>query len=170
MKETAPPAEGTEARLDAIFRHALRLLGTTQNTPSRLRIEADGTCVEMEWPAKTVTLAAAEPAVQAPGPVTVASMPAAANGHGTDAAGTGLSIRAATVGTFYHAPEPGAAPFVRAGDDMEAGRQVGILEVMKLMTPVVADRPGRVLDFLVPDGTPVEYGQPLISFAPLNDS
>jgi acetyl-CoA carboxylase biotin carboxyl carrier protein len=67
------------------------------------------------------------------------------------------------VGTFYSAPEPGAEPFVTVGDEVRAGQQIAILEVMKLMTPVGADRAGRVAEVLVPDGTSVEYGTGLIA-------
>jgi acetyl-CoA carboxylase biotin carboxyl carrier protein len=69
------------------------------------------------------------------------------------------------VGTFYRAAEPGAAPFVQVGDPVETGQQVGIVEVMKLMTPVEADRPGRVVAILADDAVPVEHGQPLITCA-----
>jgi acetyl-CoA carboxylase biotin carboxyl carrier protein len=109
-----------------------------------------------------------------PGEVTAAAVATAApaTAAGPGAAGTApsaqaaqLCIRAPMVGTFYHAPEPGSAPFVRPGDVVEAGQQVGILEVMKLMTPVEADRRTRVVEFLVPDAAAVEHGQPLISCA-----
>lgn len=82
------------------------------------------------------------------------------------AADAPLRICAPCVGTFYHAPQPGAAPFVEPGDTVAAGDQVGLVEAMKLMTPVEADAPGRVVRVLVPDGTPVEFGQPLLALAP----
>ncbi|WP_372440701.1 acetyl-CoA carboxylase biotin carboxyl carrier protein [Nocardia acididurans] len=71
---------------------------------------------------------------------------------------------AATVGVFYRAPEPGAKPFVDEGDAVTPGRQVAIVEAMKMMIPVEAERAGLVAEFLVPDATSVEYGQPLILF------
>ena len=51
---------------------------------------------------------------------------------------------------------------------VEAGQQVGILEAMKLMNPIEAEHEGRVAEVLVPDGTSVEYGQPLIALDPLD--
>ncbi|GAA2208730.1 hypothetical protein GCM10009850_041880 [Nonomuraea monospora] len=75
-------------------------------------------------------------------------------------------VCAPMVGTFYWAPEPGAAPFVAVGDTVEKGQQVGIVEAMKLMNPIEADVSGEVVEILVPDGTPVEYGQKLIAVAP----
>ncbi|MGR7000449.1 acetyl-CoA carboxylase biotin carboxyl carrier protein [Yinghuangia aomiensis] len=76
-------------------------------------------------------------------------------------------IDAPTVGVFYHAPEPGAAPFVRVGDVVAPGRQVGIVEVMKLMIPVEAERAGRITGVLVGNGDQVEYGDPLFSLEPV---
>jgi len=76
-------------------------------------------------------------------------------------------VIAPTVGVFYRAPSPGAAPFVEEGDTVAAGTQVGIVEAMKLMVPVEADRAGRVSKVLKSDGDPVEYGEPLIRLAPV---
>jgi acetyl-CoA carboxylase biotin carboxyl carrier protein len=167
MKEDTSPTDRPETPLDAICRNALRLLATARDTPGRLRIEADGNFLEMEWPARTATEITAEPAVAISGVAPVASVPSRSGHNG---AGSGFCILAPTVGTFYHAPEPDAASFVQVGDEVDTGRQVGIIEVMKLMTPVVADRSGRVVEFLVPDSTPVEYGQSLIVCAPLFES
>ncbi|MFI6497576.1 acetyl-CoA carboxylase biotin carboxyl carrier protein [Nonomuraea typhae] len=75
----------------------------------------------------------------------------------------GLAVVAAPlVGTFYVAPEPGAPPFVRAGDRVEAGQTIGIVEAMKLMNPVVAEHSGEVVEVVAADAEPVEYGQELM--------
>jgi acetyl-CoA carboxylase biotin carboxyl carrier protein len=66
------------------------------------------------------------------------------------------------VGTFHHAPEPGAAAFVSVGDLVAKGQPVGIVEAMKLMLPVEADRSGRVVAMLVENGMSVEFGERLI--------
>ncbi|MFD9946057.1 acetyl-CoA carboxylase biotin carboxyl carrier protein [Nonomuraea sp. NPDC059023] len=71
-------------------------------------------------------------------------------------------VTAPLVGTFYVAPEPGAAPFVRAGDRVEAGQTIGIVEAMKLMNPVAAERSGEVVEVLAGNAEPVEYGQDLV--------
>lgn len=76
-------------------------------------------------------------------------------------------ICAPTVGAFYHAPAPGEPPFVAVGDHIRRGQQVGVLEAMKLMIPIEADRDGRVTAVLVADGAQVEYGAPLIAIVPL---
>ncbi|WP_218026773.1 acetyl-CoA carboxylase biotin carboxyl carrier protein [Nocardia inohanensis] len=83
------------------------------------------------------------------------------SGSGTDDSGT-FPLCAPMVGVFYHAPEPGADPFVAVGDTVTRGQQVGITEAMKLMVPVEADRAGIVAEILVSDATAVEFGQPLL--------
>ncbi|MGW3346953.1 acetyl-CoA carboxylase biotin carboxyl carrier protein [Nonomuraea rubra] len=104
------------------------------------------------------------------GPGAVPANGASADAAGTPAAGAGgddlRHVCAPMVGTFYWASEPGAEPFVAVGDTVEKGQQVGIVEAMKLMNPIEADVSGRVVEVLVPDGTPVEYGQKLIAVAP----
>lgn len=116
-------------------------------------------------------LATTAAASQAPAGV---AGPAGTAGHGGAAGQSGgrgpegddtlaFVVPAHTVGVFYHAPEPGADPFVRPGDAVVAGQQVGIIEAMKLMIPVEAERGGQVREILVADATPVEYGQPLLT-------
>jgi acetyl-CoA carboxylase biotin carboxyl carrier protein len=75
-------------------------------------------------------------------------------------------VTSPVVGTFYRAPEPGAAPFVEVGQAVEEDTVVGIVEAMKLMNKITANRRGIVTTVLVPDATPVEYGQPLLAIAP----
>jgi acetyl-CoA carboxylase biotin carboxyl carrier protein len=66
------------------------------------------------------------------------------------------------VGTVYLAPEPGAAPFVQVGDQVEQGATLLIVDAMKVMNPVIAPRAGRVERVLVENGAPVEYGAALM--------
>jgi acetyl-CoA carboxylase biotin carboxyl carrier protein len=69
------------------------------------------------------------------------------------------------VGTVYRAPAPGAAHFVEVDQPVEAGATLCIVEVMKLMNTIGADRPGVVTDILIRDGEAVEAGQPLFVIA-----
>jgi acetyl-CoA carboxylase biotin carboxyl carrier protein len=71
-------------------------------------------------------------------------------------------VVAPIVGTFYVAPEPGAAPFVQKGDRVEAGQIIGIVEAMKLMNEVPAEWAGEVSEILAGDTEPVEFDQPLV--------
>jgi acetyl-CoA carboxylase biotin carboxyl carrier protein len=66
------------------------------------------------------------------------------------------------VGTFYRAASPGAKPFVEVGDEVKAGDPLCIIEAMKLMNEIEADRAGVVKAILLENGQPVEYGQPLV--------
>lgn len=75
-------------------------------------------------------------------------------------------LTAPMLGTFYCAPEPGAAPFVRPGQPVRAGDTVCIIEVMKLMNTLAAGEDGVVVDVLVEDGQAVEYGQLLMVIEP----
>lgn len=71
-------------------------------------------------------------------------------------------VKSLTVGTFYCAPEPGAAPFVTVGQRVTVDTTVCIVEVMKLMTAIQANCSGVVSQILVRDGEPVEFGQTLM--------
>jgi acetyl-CoA carboxylase biotin carboxyl carrier protein len=66
------------------------------------------------------------------------------------------------VGTVYTAGEPGAPPFVKKGDTVKAGDTLVIIEAMKVMNPIKADRGGTVSQILVENGQPVEFGQVLL--------
>jgi acetyl-CoA carboxylase biotin carboxyl carrier protein len=147
------PAARPAALLAEVNGSVLRLLAELPRLPGRIRISARDIVVELEWPA------ADQPASP---PATVAPARVAAAAAVTDEpAPDGHHVTAATVGTFHRAPEPGAAPFVDAGDPVLAGQQIGIVEAMKLMIPVEADVDGLVREVLKEDGQPVEFGDPL---------
>jgi acetyl-CoA carboxylase biotin carboxyl carrier protein len=75
-------------------------------------------------------------------------------------------IKSPIVGTFYSAPNPDAAPFVKVGDSVTVGQVVCIVEAMKLMNEIEADAGGEIARVLVENGQPVEYGQPLFALRP----
>jgi acetyl-CoA carboxylase biotin carboxyl carrier protein len=112
----------------------------------------------------TVTYAApsasaptAAPAAPHPTPVSApaAAAPAAASEEGVEI------IKSPIVGTFYEAASPGAPPFVKRGDSVSVGQVLCIVEAMKLMNEIEAEKAGQIVDVLVSNGQPVEYGQPL---------
>jgi len=70
-------------------------------------------------------------------------------------------IRSPLVGTFYRASSPNALPFVNVGEDIKPGQVLCIIEAMKLMNEVESDREGKLVEILVENAQPVEYGEPL---------
>ncbi len=73
----------------------------------------------------------------------------------------GHTVTAPMVGTFYASPAPGAKPFAQVGSKVEVGDTLCIIEAMKMMNQIEADKAGRVVSILVENGEPVEFGQPL---------
>ena len=74
-------------------------------------------------------------------------------------------ITAPMIGTFYGSPSPGEPPYVRVGDQVEVGQIVGIIEAMKIMNEIAADRAGIVQAVLAESGQAVEFGSPLLRLA-----
>lgn len=95
---------------------------------------------------------AAAPVASAPAPAAAPAAPAAPSGH---------VIKAPMVGTFYRAPNPGASPFVEVGQTVKEGDPLCIIEAMKLLNEIEADKSGVIKEILIENGEPVEYGQPL---------
>jgi len=96
-----------------------------------------------------------------PVPVQQVAAPAAA-APGPLRAGAGEHIvTAPMVGTYYSAPSPGAKNFVEIGDEVELGQVMCIIEAMKMMNQIEAEKAGTVQAILVKNGEPVEFGQPL---------
>lgn len=144
---------------------AQHLASEVRGTLSRVAIRSGDTQVELEW----ATAQAAAPTAAAPPPISPAPTAKAEmemEEAGTGPAGAGLCVVSPLVGTFYHAPSPDAPPFVSVGDRVEEDTVVGIVEAMKLMNNVTADKSGFVTAFLVPSKSPVEYGQSLIALSP----
>ncbi|MET0132196.1 MAG: biotin/lipoyl-containing protein [Kibdelosporangium sp.] len=128
--------------LEDVRRNAVQLVAEVGRTPRNLRVRAGGIALEIEW----------DEGGHAPAPVVT-----------VEPADDAEYLTAPAVGVFYHAPQPGAEPFVADGDVVEIGQQVGIVEAMKLMIPVQADRAGRITEVLKADGQPVEYGERLFA-------
>jgi acetyl-CoA carboxylase biotin carboxyl carrier protein len=72
------------------------------------------------------------------------------------------TIAAPMIGTFYAAPAPSEPPFVRPGDHVTEGQTIGIIEAMKIMNEIAADRSGTVIEIVAQNAQSVEYGSPLV--------
>ncbi len=99
---------------------------------------------------------AAAPAAPAADVAPAAAAPAVAEGH---------IVKSPMVGTFYRASNPGAAAFVQVGQSVKEGEPLCIIEAMKLLNEIEADKTGVIQAILVENGEPVEYGQPLFVIA-----
>ena len=79
-----------------------------------------------------------------------------------DARASGDEVKSPMVGSVYLQPEPGADPFVKVGDTVAAGQTLMIIEAMKTMNPIPAPKAGKIVEYLVADSQPVEFGEPLV--------
>jgi acetyl-CoA carboxylase biotin carboxyl carrier protein len=128
--------------------------------------------LEVSSGGRSVRIAATAPAggvgtpIAAPVAVAPAPAPAAAAPPPPAPASTLRTITSPMVGTFYRAPAPDADPFVEAGDLVEVGQTVCIIEAMKLMNEIEAEFKGRVVQVLVENAQPVEFGQKLYLVEP----
>ena len=103
---------------------------------------------------------AAAPAPAAPAPS--AAAPAPEEAPADDTAG---ALKSPMVGTAYLAPEPGAPDFIKVGDKVSEGDTLLIVEAMKVMNPITADKAGTIKSILVENAQPIEFDQPLVVIA-----
>ena len=122
----------------------------------KVRIVKGGGAVVQQFVAAPVQAApvAAAPAAAAPAAAAVAELPA-------PAAVTGHQVKSPMVGTFYRSASPGAKPFVEVGAQVKEGDTLCIIEAMKILNEIEADKSGTVTRILADNGQAVEYGQPL---------
>ena len=118
-------------------------------------------------PSQSVVVAAdaAVPVAAAAPPPPAAAAPVATPAEPTPSPGAASDLTEITspmVGTFYRAPGPDESPFVSVGDRIQSGQTVCIIEAMKLMNELEAEITGEVVEILVENAEPVEFGQPLM--------
>jgi acetyl-CoA carboxylase biotin carboxyl carrier protein len=151
------PADPIDARLVRKLADILTETGLTE-----IEVEHDGLKVRV---ARTLTTAAVHYAAPAPAAAPVATPAASASASSPAAepaaAPRGDTVNSPMVGTVYLQPQPDAAPFVKVGDTVTAGQTLFIVEAMKTMNPIPAPKGGRIVEILVSDAQPVEFGAPL---------
>ncbi|WPB56168.1 acetyl-CoA carboxylase biotin carboxyl carrier protein [Xylophilus sp. GOD-11R] len=121
----------------------------------KVRIVKGGGAVVQQYAPAPVAPAAVAPAAA---PVAAAPAPAAA---AAPEAPAGHIVKSPMVGTLYHASSPGAAAFVQVGSQVKEGDTICIIEAMKILNEIEADKTGTVMQILAENGQAVEYGQPL---------
>lgn len=144
----------------ALVRELAEMLGDTglteievEDGERKIRVARGGVAMApAPAPMATPAPAAAAPAPAAPAP----------ESGGASAADTAGAIKSPMVGTVYLAPEPGAADFVAVGDSVKEGQTLLIVEAMKVMNPITAEKSGTVKAILVENAQPVEFDQPLV--------
>lgn len=154
--------DNTAARAEMVLK-ALRgalvgVLGASPVIPARVRLSLNGAELDVSWHDLPIPTAPTVPVDESAQSAT--SQP--------DASADGVhAVRSPLVGTFYRAGEPGSSPFVEVGDVVTCGQQLAIVEAMKLMNSIEADCDGQVVEVPVPDGSPVEFDQPLVLIKPM---
>ena len=130
-----------------------------ENDITEFKIEAEGhnLCIKR---GNTVT-AAAPVVMAAPAPVAAAPAPAPAAAAAPAAPAPAKVIESPLVGTFYRSASPEAEPFVQVGSKVTPDTTVCIIEAMKVMNEVKAEKSGIIKEILVENGNPVEYGMPI---------
>jgi acetyl-CoA carboxylase biotin carboxyl carrier protein len=131
----------------------------TETGLSEIEVEHDGLKLRV---AKTLTAAPMQ--VQAPvyASAPAAAAPAADAAPAAKAHAAGDVVTSPMVGTIYMQPSPEAPPFIKVGDTVTAGQTLMIVEAMKTMNPIPATKAGKVIEILVSDAQPVEFGEPLV--------
>ena len=152
------------------LRQLITLLG--ESDFQELKLEGDDFRLELRrnLPAsqpQVVMQAAPAPAMVAAPAAAPAAMPSAAPPAAAAVRGDLLEVTAPMVGTFYRASAPGEPAFVELGSRISAGQPICILEAMKLMNELEAEVSGEVVEILVENGTPVEFGQVLMRVRPV---
>jgi acetyl-CoA carboxylase biotin carboxyl carrier protein len=119
----------------------------------KVRIVKGGGAVVQQFVAAPVQAPVAAPATAPAAPAAESPAPVAAP--------TGHVVKSPMVGTFYRASSPGAKPFVEVGSQVKEGETICIIEAMKILNEIEADKSGTVTRILGENGQAVEYGQPL---------
>jgi len=125
----------------------------------KIRVARELTAAPVNYVQAAAPAYAPAPAA-APAPVAAAAP--AAEAAPAPAAVRGDAVKSPMVGTAYLSSQPGADPFIKVGDTVSAGQTLLIVEAMKTMNPIAATKAGKVVEILVADAQPVEFGEPLV--------
>lgn len=164
-KSNAVNAEG-KAKMDLKdIRELVKILNETEI--SELNLESDGVKISIKK-GGAGSAGQGSDAASAPAAAPTATIAAPIAAVVVEAPGTAPSknldyIKSPMVGTFYRSPAPDASPYVEVGDEVKPGQTVCIVEAMKLMNEIESEYSGKIVEILVGNAQPVEFGQPLFA-------
>ncbi|OZF06304.1 acetyl-CoA carboxylase biotin carboxyl carrier protein [Rhodococcoides fascians] len=142
--------------------NGMHLVLGRDSAPSAAHAPAAASTAPVDASAQAAPLAPTPAAPLAPTPATVPASPVATPAR----TGTEVAVKSPVVGAFWVAPSPGEAPFVTTGQHVEAGQQLGIVEVMKLMSNVSSPVAGTIVAIQAQNADMVEYDQVLFLIEP----
>ena len=154
------PSTGSNSGMNidtALVRELAELLNETGLT--EIEVEDDDRKIRVS---RGGGIMAAAPMMAAPAPAAPAPAAAAPAPEAPAADTHADALKSPMVGTVYMAPEPGAANFIKVGDSVAQGDTLLIVEAMKVMNPITADKAGTIKAILVENAQPLEYDQPLV--------
>lgn len=122
--------------------------------------ESDAFSITLKGAVAAPVQAIAAPVASAPAAAPAASAPAASSDEGLEI------VTSELVGTFYASASPDSAPYIKVGDEVTVDSTLCIVEAMKVMNEIKSEVNGTVVEILVDNGTPVEYGQAIIKIKP----
>ncbi len=134
----------------------------SESNISELEItEADGKVRIVKADARPTVMMTAAPMAAMPAGAQAAAAPVGAPATPAAPVETGHVVKSPMVGTFYRASSPGAKPMAEVGQQVKEGEAICIIEAMKIMNEIEADKSGTVTKVMVENGQAVEFGQPL---------
>jgi acetyl-CoA carboxylase biotin carboxyl carrier protein len=165
---STPKAPADPVETPSIDARLVRKLADILKDTGLSEIEVEHAGLKIRVARELTVAAAATQYVQAPAAPAYAPAlaPAAAapsvEAAPAPAARAGDVVKSPMVGTVYMSPQPGADAFIKVGDTVTAGQTLLIVEAMKTMNPISAPKAGKIVEILVADAQPVEFGEPLV--------
>ncbi len=158
MSSNSPISEATIKKLAKILNEADLTEIEYEVGEARIRVAKEPPAVHSNVVQGAAPMAVAPMAAPSPAPAAAEAAPAS---EASLESHPGL-MRAPMVGTVYHASSPDADPFAQEGEEVKEGQTLLIIEAMKVMNPIKANKAGKLKKILVDNAQPVEYDQPLV--------
>ena len=137
---------------DIDVKHLKRLVDLMDDTSlTEIEMERDDIKIRLRKESQTTTVIPQ-----------IVNVPATTQENFTKTEPSGHKVKSPLIGTFYHSSSPKNPPFIEIGTKVKKGQPIGIIEAMKTINQVEADKAGTIKNILVENASPVEFGQPLV--------